>query len=124
MLYALDVGCTGTIRLSVSEACLLSCPIAALLLHQDLFYTTILAALMGYTKPCKSLARAKPVGRVLSPPLIIPLVLQLVVVIIFQVGTHMRQSVQHSLLMLCSPGTCRSTKLSRRCTFTASQNIW
>lgn len=53
---------------------------------QDLFYTTVLAALMGYTRPCKTLARAKPVGRVLSPPLMISLLLQLAVVIVFQVG--------------------------------------
>lgn len=52
---------------------------------QDLFYTTILAALMGYTRPCKTLARAKPVNRVLSPPLLISLLLQLAVIIVFQV---------------------------------------
>lgn len=40
---------------------------------------------MGNTRPCKTLARAKPVGRVMSWPLIVPLVLQLAVVIIFQV---------------------------------------
>lgn len=53
--------------------------------QQDLFYTTILAALMGSTRPCASLARAKPPGRVLSPPLTVPLVMQLAVVIVFQV---------------------------------------
>lgn len=53
---------------------------------QDLFYITILAALMGYTKPRKELARAKPVGRVLSLPLILSLLLQIAVVIVFQVG--------------------------------------
>lgn len=52
---------------------------------QDLFYTTVLAALMGYTRPCKTLARAKPVNRVLSPPLLISLLLQLAVIIVFQV---------------------------------------
>jgi cation-transporting ATPase 13A3/4/5 len=52
-----------------------------------LFYTTVLAALMGYTRPCKTLARAKPVNRVMSPPLIIALLLQLAVIIVFQVGT-------------------------------------
>jgi hypothetical protein len=52
-----------------------------------LFYTTILAALMGYTRPCKTLARAKPVNRVMSAPLIIALVLQLAVIIVFQVKT-------------------------------------
>ncbi|WIA28629.1 hypothetical protein OEZ86_011166 [Tetradesmus obliquus] len=53
-------------------------------LIQDLFYITILAALMGYTKPRKELARAKPVGRVLSLPLILSLLLQIAVVIVFQ----------------------------------------
>jgi hypothetical protein len=41
---------------------------------------------MGYTRPCKTLARAKPVGRVLSSPLMISLLLQLAVVILFQVS--------------------------------------
>jgi hypothetical protein len=41
---------------------------------------------MGYTRPCKTLARAKPVGRVLSSPLMISLLLQLAVVIVFQVS--------------------------------------
>lgn len=54
-------------------------------LIQDLFYITILAALMGYTEPRKTLARAKPVGRVLSLPLILSLCLQIAVVIVFQV---------------------------------------
>jgi hypothetical protein len=53
---------------------------------QDLFYITILAALMGYTEPRKELARAKPVGRVLSLPLILSLLLQIAVIIVFQVG--------------------------------------
>lgn len=55
-------------------------------LIQDLFYITILAALMGYTKPRETLARAKPVGRVLSLPLILSLCLQIAVVIVFQVS--------------------------------------
>lgn len=42
---------------------------------------------MGYTRPCKALARAKPVGRVLSSPLMISLLLQLAVVIVFQVSS-------------------------------------
>jgi cation-transporting ATPase 13A3/4/5 len=53
---------------------------------QDLFYITILAALMGYTKPRKELARAKPVGRVLSLPLVLSLLLQIAVIIVFQVS--------------------------------------
>eukprot|EP00878_Enallax_costatus_P028460 GHUV01030743.1.p1 GENE.GHUV01030743.1~~GHUV01030743.1.p1 ORF type:complete len:1032 (+),score=296.88 GHUV01030743.1:1466-4561(+) len=53
-------------------------------LIQDLFYITILAALMGYTEPRKALARSKPVGRVLSLPLILSLCLQIAVVIVFQ----------------------------------------
>jgi hypothetical protein len=57
---------------------------------QDLFYITILAALMGYTKPRKTLARAKPVSRVLSLPLILSLLLQIAVVIIFQVWNTQR----------------------------------
>eukprot|EP00775_Hariotina_reticulata_P010483 gene10483-10642_t len=54
-------------------------------LIQDLFYITILAALMGYTRPRKTLARAKPVNRVLSLPLIVSLLLQIAVVIVFQI---------------------------------------
>jgi cation-transporting ATPase 13A3/4/5 len=57
-----------------------------LLALQDLFYITILAALMGYTKPRRELARAKPVGRVLSLPLVLSLLLQIAVIIVFQVG--------------------------------------
>lgn len=53
---------------------------------QDLFYITILAALMGYTEPRKTLARDKPVGRVLSLPLILSLLLQIAVVVVFQVS--------------------------------------
>jgi hypothetical protein len=69
-------------------------PVAACC-RQDLFYTTILAALMGYTRPCKTLARAKPVNRVLSAPLMVSLVLQLAVIIVFQV-CHQPPPPQHS----------------------------
>lgn len=67
---------------------------------QDLFYTTILAALMGYTRPCKTLARAKPVGRVLSSPLMVSLVLQLAVIIVFQVCVTSCRHVRQQLLPL------------------------
>lgn len=53
---------------------------------QDLFFITILAALMGYTQPRQELAPSKPVGRVLSLPLLLSTVMQLMVVIAFQVG--------------------------------------
>ncbi len=41
---------------------------------------------MGYTRPREELARSKPVGRVLSLPLLLSTVLQLMVVIGFQVS--------------------------------------
>ena len=53
---------------------------------QDLFYITILAALMGYTDPVPTLARSRPPPRVLSLPLIMSLVLQIAAVVFFQVG--------------------------------------
>ena len=55
-------------------------------LIQDLFYITILAALMGYTRPREGLARSKPVGRVLSLPLIASLLLQIAVIVVFQLA--------------------------------------
>lgn len=55
-------------------------------LIQDLFYITILAALMGYTAPVPALARARPPPRVLSLPLLTSTVMQIAVVVAFQVG--------------------------------------
>jgi cation-transporting ATPase 13A2 len=53
---------------------------------QDLFYITILAALMGYTHPVPTLARSRPPPRVLSLQLLTSTVLQIGVVVAFQVG--------------------------------------
>lgn len=52
---------------------------------QDLFYITVLAALMGYTHPVPTLARARPPRRVLSLPLLTSTVMQIGVVVLFQV---------------------------------------
>jgi hypothetical protein len=71
---------------SQSNQWLILCGLLLWLVLQDLFYITILAALMGYTEPRKELARAKPVGRVLSLPLVLSLLLQIAVIIVFQVG--------------------------------------
>jgi len=45
---------------------------------------------MGYTEPRKTLASVKPVSRVLSLPLILSLLLQIAVVIVFQVWNAQR----------------------------------
>jgi hypothetical protein len=52
---------------------------------QDLFYITILAALMGWTHPVPTLARSRPPPRVLSLQLLTSTVLQIAVVVVFQV---------------------------------------
>jgi cation-transporting ATPase 13A3/4/5 len=54
---------------------------------QDLFYITILAAFMGYTHPRQELSRQKPLGRVLSPPVLLSTTLQLAVIIVFQTAS-------------------------------------
>jgi len=54
---------------------------------QDLFYITILAALMGYTHPVPTLARTRPPPRVLSLPLLTSTVLQIAVVVAFQLAS-------------------------------------
>mmetsp|Transcript_29272 Transcript_29272/g.64753 ORF Transcript_29272/g.64753 Transcript_29272/m.64753 type:complete len:705 (-) Transcript_29272:814-2928(-) len=53
-------------------------------LIQDLFFTTVLAAFMGFTEPRSKLSRQKPMDRVMSLPLLVSTVLQLVVVVVFQ----------------------------------------
>jgi cation-transporting ATPase 13A3/4/5 len=53
---------------------------------QDLFYITILAALMGYTRPRQDLAKTKPMPRVLSLPLVLSLILQIAVLVVFQIA--------------------------------------
>lgn len=52
---------------------------------QDLFFITILAALMGYTQPRDELAPCKPVSRVMSAPLLVSTLMQIGVIVIFQV---------------------------------------
>lgn len=54
-------------------------------LVQDLIFTTVLAALMGYTEPRTKLADRRPLNRVMSLPLILDTALQLVVVVTFQI---------------------------------------
>ena len=53
-------------------------------LIQDLFFTTVLAGLMGFTEPRPQLSRHKPINRVMSVPLMTSTMLQLAVVVIFQ----------------------------------------
>ncbi|PNW86612.1 hypothetical protein CHLRE_02g093700v5 [Chlamydomonas reinhardtii] len=53
-------------------------------LIEDLFFTTVLAALMGFTEPRNKLSRSRPLTRVMSPPLMISTVLQCVVIVVFQ----------------------------------------
>lgn len=73
------VRCAGSLKCWL---CLLLS--AAQYLIQDLFFTTVLAALMGYTAPRKELAGEKPPVRVMTVPLMTSTVLQLVVVVVFQ----------------------------------------
>jgi cation-transporting ATPase 13A3/4/5 len=54
---------------------------------QDLFYITILAAFMGYTHPRQELSRQKPLGRVMSLPVLLSTTLQLAVIIVFQTAS-------------------------------------
>jgi hypothetical protein len=64
---------------------------------QDLLYITVLAALMGRTRPRRDgLAAEKPPGRVVSAPLLVATVAQLVVVAAFQIAALM--------LLRASPG--------------------
>lgn len=53
-------------------------------LIQDLFFTTVLAALMGYTEPRTRLSAQRPLSRVMSMPLLVSTLLQLLVVVAFQ----------------------------------------
>ncbi len=55
-------------------------------LIEDLFYTTISASLMGYTRPRSKLSSQRPFPRVLSWPLMMSTVLQLLVVVVFQMA--------------------------------------
>jgi cation-transporting ATPase 13A2 len=55
-------------------------------LVEDLFFTTISASLMGYTKPRSKLSSQRPFPRVLSWPLMMSTILQLLVVMVFQMA--------------------------------------
>ncbi|GIL93414.1 hypothetical protein Vretifemale_20808 [Volvox reticuliferus] len=56
-------------------------------LIEDLFFTTVLAALMGMTAPRSGLSRRRPLPRVMSPPLMLSTVAQCGVVVIFQLAS-------------------------------------
>ncbi|KAG2500541.1 hypothetical protein HYH03_001317 [Edaphochlamys debaryana] len=55
-------------------------------LIEDLFFTTVLAALMGFTEPRKQLSRSRPLQRVMSAPLLLSTLAQCVVVVVFQLA--------------------------------------
>ncbi|GLI67792.1 hypothetical protein VaNZ11_012078 [Volvox africanus] len=56
-------------------------------LIEDLFFTTVLAALMGMTAPRSGLSRRRPLSRVMSPPLMLSTVAQCGVVVVFQLAS-------------------------------------
>ncbi|GLC61164.1 hypothetical protein PLESTB_001725200 [Pleodorina starrii] len=56
-------------------------------LIQDLFFTTVLAALMGATEPRSKLSRSRPLSRVLSAPLMLSTLAQCGVVVVFQLAS-------------------------------------
>ncbi|GIL56505.1 hypothetical protein Vafri_11862 [Volvox africanus] len=56
-------------------------------LIEDLFFTTVLAALMGMTAPRSGLSRRRPLPRVMSPPLMLSTVAQCGVVVVFQLAS-------------------------------------
>ncbi|GFR50064.1 hypothetical protein Agub_g12206, partial [Astrephomene gubernaculifera] len=55
-------------------------------LIEDLFFTTVLAALMGFTEPRSKLSRSRPLSRVMSLPLLVSTVAQCGVVVAFQLA--------------------------------------
>ncbi|EFJ40236.1 hypothetical protein VOLCADRAFT_108270 [Volvox carteri f. nagariensis] len=56
-------------------------------LIEDLFFTTVLAALMGMTAPRSKLSRRRPLQRVMSLPLMLSTVAQCGVVVLFQLAS-------------------------------------
>jgi cation-transporting ATPase 13A2 len=59
-------------------------PPPAQYLIEDLFFTTVSASLMGFTRPRSRLSSVKPLPRVLSWPLMLSTLLQLLIVVAFQ----------------------------------------
>ena len=70
-------------------------------LVQDLFFTTILASFMGLTHPrSHQLSKQRPLQRVMSIPLLTSILLQIIIVVVFQILSL--------LLLNMQPGYTRS----------------
>lgn len=58
------------------------------MLLQDLFYTTVIASLMGFTHPTTKLGRERPPDRLMSLAIWLPVACQFLTCGVFQVGVE------------------------------------
>ncbi len=73
----------------VCAVCVYVCVCVNRYFIQDLFHTTVLASFMGLTEPARNLSRDRPLGRVLSAGVILPVIAQ----VRYETHTHTRTQV-------------------------------
>ena len=74
--------CLCCARLSPCRATVAALPACL----QDLLYTTVLASVMGFTRPARRLSKERPPERLMSLGIWAPVILQFVTCALFQVG--------------------------------------